>query len=109
MLLIFFFLMIRRPPRSTLFPSTTLFRSARRAPSRELPVLRRRLCPRQQDHDGTDDQTARNDDPQPRRPTVTGHSVVLRGRLFHGAASTYKTPRRNNLYKPRRSPESFRG
>src|SRR2546429_7377687 len=29
----FFFLMIRRPPRSTLFPYTTLFRSAR--PARE--------------------------------------------------------------------------
>src|SRR3712207_9451596 len=31
----FFFLMIRRPPRSTLFPYTTLFRSvsARRAPA----------------------------------------------------------------------------
>src|SRR5438132_1994241 len=27
MLVIFFFLMIRRPPRSTLFPYTTLFRS----------------------------------------------------------------------------------
>src|SRR2546430_3994568 len=27
----FFFLMIRRPPRSTLFPYTTLFRSIRRA------------------------------------------------------------------------------
>src|SRR2546430_10500683 len=27
---VFFFLMIRRPPRSTLFPSTTLFRSPRR-------------------------------------------------------------------------------
>src|SRR2546427_3644535 len=27
----FFFLMIRRPPRSTLFPYTTLFRSGRRA------------------------------------------------------------------------------
>src|SRR2546430_17585853 len=27
----FFFLMIRRPPRSTLFPYTTLFRSAGRA------------------------------------------------------------------------------
>src|SRR2546428_3942318 len=27
----FFFLMIRRPPRSTLFPYTTLFRSATRA------------------------------------------------------------------------------
>src|SRR2546422_4793661 len=31
--LFFFFLMIRRPPRSTLFPYTTLFRSQ---PSREL-------------------------------------------------------------------------
>src|SRR5256885_10499128 len=29
-LLFFFFLMIRRPPRSTLFPYTTLFRSHRR-------------------------------------------------------------------------------
>src|SRR5437868_14044876 len=28
MLFLFFFLMIRRPPRSTLFPYTTLFRSA---------------------------------------------------------------------------------
>src|SRR2546422_11772889 len=28
----FFFLMIRRPPRSTLFPYTTLFRSPPRAP-----------------------------------------------------------------------------
>src|SRR5450432_4943485 len=28
----FFFLMIRRPPRSTLFPYTTLFRSARWRP-----------------------------------------------------------------------------
>src|SRR3712207_6944498 len=27
-MLVFFFLMIRRPPRSTLFPYTTLFRSA---------------------------------------------------------------------------------
>src|SRR6266705_4852002 len=33
--LIFFFLMIRRPPRSTLFPYTTLFRSP--APPRATP------------------------------------------------------------------------
>src|SRR5256885_13266937 len=32
-MLFFFFLMIRRPPRSTLFPYTTLFRSPMRAPS----------------------------------------------------------------------------
>src|SRR2546425_8668742 len=31
--MIFFFLMIRRPPRSTLFPYTTLFRSPSRVPS----------------------------------------------------------------------------
>src|SRR3712207_8596157 len=30
----YFFLMIRRPPRSTLFPYTTLFRSTREAPAR---------------------------------------------------------------------------
>src|ERR1039457_7522609 len=30
----FFFLMIRRPPRSTLFPYTTLFRSRKTAPRR---------------------------------------------------------------------------
>src|SRR6266511_6481872 len=36
---VFFFLMIRRPPRSTLFPYTTLFRSRRhlRCPPRSLP------------------------------------------------------------------------
>src|SRR5690349_22887097 len=33
-LFIFFFLMIRRPPRSTLFPYTTLFRSRRSALTR---------------------------------------------------------------------------
>src|SRR3989449_5149807 len=32
MLSYFFFLMIRRPPRSTLFPYTTLFRSLQQAP-----------------------------------------------------------------------------
>src|SRR2546421_7749278 len=31
--MLFFFLMIRRPPRSTLFPYTTLFRSAGSTPS----------------------------------------------------------------------------
>src|SRR5206468_11297406 len=36
-LLYFFFLAIRRPPRSTLFPYTTLFRSARRARGRPPP------------------------------------------------------------------------
>src|SRR5215212_11586796 len=46
--LVFFFLMIRRPPRSTLFPYTTLFRSlpaagrpGRDKPARASPCRRR--------------------------------------------------------------------
>src|SRR5437764_4217129 len=39
---LFFFLMIRRPPRSTLFPYTTLFRS----PSPSAPVTHRRASAR---------------------------------------------------------------
>src|SRR5574340_1486804 len=41
-LALFFFLMIRRPPRSTLFPYTTLFRSAlRRSSTRRCRRIRR--------------------------------------------------------------------
>src|SRR5437016_10240696 len=36
--------MIRRPPRSTLFPYTTLFRSDCGAHGRPSPAWRRRLC-----------------------------------------------------------------
>src|SRR2546422_11708727 len=36
LVVLFFFLMIRRPPRSTLFPYTTLFRS--QLPGHRLPV-----------------------------------------------------------------------
>src|SRR2546429_4220384 len=51
---VFFFLMIRRPPRSTLFPYTTLFRSAASATWNTLlvawvaalVVMRGRLSPR---------------------------------------------------------------
>src|SRR3712207_8421518 len=39
--------MIRRPPRSTLFPYTTLFRSDRGAGEDQLPVVRRPAAPQQ--------------------------------------------------------------
>src|SRR3982750_2238345 len=39
---VFFFLMIRRPPRSTLFPYTTLFRSPARGEAPERTGARRR-------------------------------------------------------------------
>src|SRR6185295_20214031 len=38
---LFFFLMIPRPPRSTLFPYTTLFRSGRARPAAPLHARRR--------------------------------------------------------------------
>src|SRR3712207_8227801 len=41
----FFFLMIRRPPRSTLFPYTTLFRSRRRSRDRDRRLRARRRPP----------------------------------------------------------------
>src|SRR3989449_5492221 len=42
----FFFLMIRRPPRSTLFPYTTLFRSRRPEARSQGDVPRRAVVPR---------------------------------------------------------------
>src|SRR5215217_9352509 len=47
----FFFLMIRRPPRSTLFPYTTLFRPPRRSDPR-CPTARTR-CPPGRDRKST--------------------------------------------------------
>src|SRR5260370_29700050 len=48
----FFFLMIRRPPRSTLFPYTTLFRSALRwkTPSASWKAPTARGCCRSEEH-----------------------------------------------------------
>src|SRR6266536_5948244 len=48
----FFFLMIRRPPRSTLFPYTTLFRSGtgRGRARRSGPAPGRRPPPRSEEH-----------------------------------------------------------
>src|SRR6266481_9215427 len=51
-LLFFFFLMIRRPPRSTLFPYTTLFRSIepRRGPKRVDRVRQQQHLDRSEEH-----------------------------------------------------------
>src|SRR5258707_10270118 len=45
MLLFFFFLMIRRPPRSTLFPYTTLFRSVKTGVILSAYLIRRASMP----------------------------------------------------------------
>src|SRR2546426_700282 len=69
----FFFLMIRRPPRSTLFPYTTLFRSARAASP--APVDRARGRPRGALHFAH----------QPGRPATAGRRSARGVRLLgHG-------------------------
>src|SRR2546429_3782810 len=68
----FFFLMIRRPPRSTLFPYTTLFRSPTRRPERttnrqflraqggatELHVHDIHACDQQNENDRSEEHTS---------------------------------------------------
>src|SRR6266705_3873104 len=51
--LFLFFLMIRRPPRSTLFPYTTLFRSFCGAAPASLPRREMRKCSPQKDRKST--------------------------------------------------------
>src|SRR5438105_5991485 len=56
-LYLFFFLMIRRPPRSTLFPYTTLFRSARFAHAVSTPGVL--IVRPEQPHDEEDRKSTR--------------------------------------------------
>src|SRR3712207_8536185 len=82
-----FFLMIRRPPRSTLFPYTTLFRSVR--PGRQGRVLSRHLPrPRRRDRAGHRRRAAalpdRPDRPRPRQrqPRSEEHTSELQSRQY---------------------------
>src|SRR2546430_4920588 len=90
--LFFFFLMIRRPPRSTLFPYTTLFRSRsfRRAPRPPPPIRRadgrtarrrpgRRHPPDLLQHRGHGRQPARllHEPAEPRDPLVPGGAPAV--------------------------------
>src|SRR3712207_9455527 len=83
----FFFLMIRRPPRSTLFPYTTLFRSdergahpARRAVTRftRAGVLRRRDARR----GGVRARLPRRERPRGARPRSEEHTSELQSRQY---------------------------
>src|ERR1044072_28997 len=66
-----FFLRIRRPPRLTLFPYTTLFRS-RRAPSRPPSVPAPAICPKRRF-------AVRGSNPDGKRtPLKTTHNDTLR-------------------------------
>src|SRR6266480_6600424 len=99
----FFFLMIRRPPRSTLFPYTTLFRSHGDWTAAHQPDVRPDLP------------QARGDGAQ---PAVRGHERVERrlgvevvGRLADGDPARLRQPRRGESreLRMRVDPGSHRG
>src|SRR3712207_7462865 len=69
MIYFFFFLMIRRPPRSTLFPYTTLFRSV---PAHRVDVAAEPRPLQQEPEDGVDD------DHHDHRLRDAGHAAVAR-------------------------------
>src|SRR3712207_7994177 len=72
---LFFFLMIRRPPRSTLFPYTTLFRSQAPLHPRPLHALR--------PHDARDERRVRPGGRVPRRaPRSEEHTSELQSRQY---------------------------
>src|SRR3712207_6856664 len=69
-LIVFFFLMIRRPPRSTLFPYTTLFRSKWTPLITAANPFRQEVAMAQWD-------PAAGGEPPVRIPTVVGNPVPL--------------------------------
>src|SRR2546421_9745930 len=78
-LLFFFFLMIRRPPRSTLFPYTTLFRSA--------------------DPEGCAHARGRRPDPRRGRPPHGRPQAPARaGEVVHEVAEDRKSTRLNSSH-----------
>src|SRR5436309_12484555 len=83
LVLYFFFLMIRRPPRSTLFPYTTLFRSVRA------------LCSNQCARKGSDDFVSGRSNNNRRHPKGRGR----RGRLLSSRSEehTSELQSRENL------------
>src|SRR5256886_16419522 len=83
---LFFFLMIRRPPRSTLFPYTTLFRSRADRPMALGPSPRTATPSR--DHDGRV-----SHDPAPARPLGGG-----RDRRREGPGPDRKSTRLNSSH-----------
>src|SRR3712207_7163581 len=81
----FFFLMIRRPPRSTLFPYTTLFRSPERVGGDR---GRRRAVDRRQPPDPRASPQREHDDPAVQQPDLRAderseeHTSELQSRQY---------------------------
>src|SRR5689334_24035524 len=100
MLLLFFFLMIRQPPRSTLFPYTTLFRSASvsHAATRRACMRRTR---RQEQHPTSRDQTTHKRSEEHTSELQSQFHLVCR-LLLEKKKTTITTTNDSIKYSPRR-------
>src|SRR2546422_7102225 len=91
---LFFFLMIRRPPRSTLFPYTTLFRSAAeipgRGPRRAPPAHARRPRAAGRRHARTAGNPPRSEE----------HTSELQSRLHLVCRLLLEKKKKNQLHNP---------
>src|SRR2546426_4714998 len=74
----FFFLMIRRPPRSTLFPYTTLFRSARDSASSWQQQAIDRMMPLMKELASNTTAAINHLKEQPTRPTSGSYAEYLK-------------------------------
>src|SRR3712207_8086188 len=81
-MLYFFFLMIRRPPRSTLFPYTTLFRSRRRADPAARPRRADHRRPRADARGGVGRRDVEVHPPRGGRPRSEEHTSELQSRQY---------------------------
>src|SRR2546426_9493719 len=96
--------MIRRPPRSTLFPYTTLFRSLERAAvidPRDAPAARADRL----DQDRGERQRHPRDCPAPHAPVMYGRAAGHKTRVGAGAAHVEGEELRQPDYRPDRSEE----
>src|SRR3712207_7596827 len=103
MSLFFFFLMIRRPPRSTLFPYTTLFRSPAK-PAAEAPKPAATVAPdapKPQDALSKSvvvDRPVRSSDPNPKRGGRSEeHTSELQSRQYLVCRLLLEKKKKNNI------------
>src|SRR3712207_8206872 len=100
--------MIRRPPRSTLFPYTTLFRSARRAGEDRPEVDRRGAVPARR-QPAAPEEAARRDRGELREPRRRGDRKSTRLNSSHANISyaVFCLKKNNNIIPPPFYPTSF--
>src|SRR3989441_12844720 len=102
---LFFFLMIRRPPRSTLFPYTTLFRSRPRLPQPLSHPAQRRAARRETPRALSQAARLLRPAPGPRAPRAVALGASLADGRARGGSQRGDRPRARGRAAPARGPD----